>query len=147
MAPGSQDQPTLREMMATFGERLTNHIRDDEQQREEDRILRQRMHNENIARDERASDGRRELHRKIDDLAQAIGDVERSTVAAIAEVSAAAKAEIVVVKTDGAKRREDILKWALKWLAAGGSAVIAALIGGLIYVGKLYLETKGVHLP
>ncbi len=138
MAPGSQDQPTLREMMATFGERLTNHIRDDEQQR---------MHNENIARDERASDGRRELHRKIDDLAQAIGDVERSTVAAIAEVSAAAKAEIVVVKTDGAKRREDILKWALKWLAAGGSAVIAALIGGLIYVGKLYLETKGVHLP
>lgn len=85
MAP----EPTLREMMATLSERLTNHISQDEEDRAADRQERARMHRDNVERAEKASDARREMHKKIDSLAEAVGKIELGV----------AKAEVVAAKS------------------------------------------------
>lgn len=81
-----------------------------------------------------------ECYNKIADVAAGIGRVELSAQAAVAQVKAAATAEIATLRTGGAKKREDFLKWAL-----GGTATAVLALAGLLI--KIVLETKGVKLP
>lgn len=132
----------LRDLVVDAMARLDAHITEDNRRFDTERDWRLQFerrqndkHRENQQALAAASEARREIYRKIDDVAAQVGTIELSTQTAIAEVKQAAIAEITGVKEKAAKRREDLLKWALG--AAGGA--ILALAG-------LYLETKGVKL-